>query len=264
MDFETNPTEPHLLSSLAWHWGVPLIALGAMAALVTVGDNVVLFFLMNRAMAPLGDAFWSHLTILGDTTIAILFMLPFINRRPDLIWQFILAALLATLWVHGLKDPMSIVRPPGALPPGSFHIIGPALHHNAFPSGHTTTIFVLAGLFCMQRITSWIKVLVLLLAILVGLSRIACGVHWPLDVLGGAFGGWIAAMIGIWVGQFWRVGLNIWVQRAFALVGTLLAIWSLWFYDNTYPGTGLLQFAISACCLALSAPGQMQLFKGRS
>ena len=246
-----------------WFWGVPLLALGGMIALYFFGDNAALFLLMNRAMAPAGDLFWSHVTILGDSVIAIMIILPFMHRRPELVWQFVLAVLFAGLWVYLLKDP-DVLRPPAVLETGSFHIIGPALRHVSFPSGHTTTAFLLAGLFCMRQTSSWIKTLVLLLAVLAGLSRIACGVHWPLDVLGGAFFGWLAAAAGIWLGKRWSVGLNIWAQRVFAVLFTLVAIWSLLYYDNAYPGTGLLQFAITAICLAMSMPGQLRLFRPRS
>lgn len=242
-----------------WLWGMPLFALLGMAGLYLSGENIALFLAMNRAMATAGDAFWSHVTILGDSVIAIMFILPFLHRRPDVVWQFVLTVFFAGVTVYLLKDP-DILRPPAVLDVGSFHVIGPALRHVSFPSGHTTTAFLLAGLFCMNKASSSVKALVLLLALMAGLSRIACGVHWPVDVLGGMFFGWLAAGAGIWLGRRWLVGLDIRAQRVFALLFTLVAVWSPFYYDNAYPGTGLMQFAITAICLALSVPGQLKLF----
>ena len=39
----------------------------------------------------------------------------------------------------------------------------------------------------------------LLLASLVAFSRIAVGAHWPLDILTGAAGGWLAGALGAWI-----------------------------------------------------------------
>lgn len=246
-----------------WLWGVPLLALGGLIVLYLSGDNVALFLVMNRAMISIGGLFWSHVTMLGDGVIAIMIILPFLHRRPDMVWQFILTGMFAGLWVYLLKD-HGILRPPAVLEAGSFHIIGPELRHNSFPSGHTTTAFLLAGLFCMQRINSGVKALVLMLAVMAGLSRIACGVHWPVDVLGGALFGWLAAISGIWLGKRWPAGLNIWAQRIFAGIFSAVAIWSLLNYDNAYPGTEWMQFLITSVCLLMSAPGQLQLFKRRN
>jgi membrane-associated phospholipid phosphatase len=248
-----------LLRSTGWYWAVPLFSLVALISLYVSGENTDLFLLMNREMADAGDSFWSNVTIFGDGVIALMFILPFLHRRPDLVWQFVLTAIFAGVAIYLMKDP-SILRPPAVLDPGSFHLIGPALRHVSFPSGHTTTAFLLAGLFCMHQASSRVKIAVLLLAVMAGLSRIACGVHWPLDVLGGAFFGWLAAGAGIWVGKRWQLGLNIWAQRFFAALFTLVAIWSPLYYDNAYPGTSMLQFAITAICLALSIPGQLKLF----
>jgi membrane-associated phospholipid phosphatase len=234
-----------------------------MVALTVTGNNVALFLSLNRAMAHVGDAFWSHLTILGDSTIAILFIMPFFHRRPDIVWQFILAAMLTILLVHVLKDPVN-VRPPSVFSADSFHIVGPAIMNNSFPSGHTATIFMLAGLFCMQRITTWIKVLVLFFAVLVGMSRIACGVHWPMDVLGGALGGWLAASAGIWIAMRWQAGLRNRAQQAFAIIIIVLGTWATWYFDKGFPDTWQLQSIIIAVCFALSASSLWRLFKGRT
>lgn len=261
MDSAIKPVKSLSISELTWRWGVPLFASCGMAALAMTGDNVALFLFMNGAMSHIGDALWSHLTILGDSTIAILFILPFFHRRPDMTWQFFLAAILTILWVHVLKDPGS-ARPPSVFSPESFHLIGPAIMNNSFPSGHAATIFMLAGLSCMQRVPVWIKALVLLLAVLVGLSRIACGVHWPMDVLGGALGGWLAASAGIWIATRWQAGLNIQAQRTFALIVIVLGTWSTWYFDKGFPDTWLLQSAIIAVIFALSARGLWRLFNG--
>lgn len=265
MDSATNPGKPQRHSDtgwpdMAWRWAVPLFAMCGMAALFFTGKNTALFLFINGATAQIPDSIWSHLSILGDGTIAVLIILPFFHRRPDIVWQCILATMLMALLVHVLKDPLN-VRPPSELAAGSFHIVGPTIMNNSFPSGHTATIFMLAGLFCMQRIASWIKALVLLLAILVGLSRIACGVHWPMDVLAGASGGWLAASAGIWIASRWHAGMNIRAQQAFALVIIVLGTWSTWYYDKGFPDTWLLHSAIAAVSLALSAQGLWRLFR---
>ncbi len=260
MDLETKPSATSTTPA-AWLWGVPLFALMALAILLATGSNVALFEFLNRLMAHAGDIWWSHLTVLGDTSVALMFILLLLGRRPDLSWQFVLAALFASLWSQGMKELFSSLRPPSVLPEGAFHLIGPLLEFNSFPSGHTTTIFVLAGLFCLQPLSNRLKSLALTLAVLVGLSRIACGVHWPQDVLGGMFGGWLSAVAGVWLARRWQAGLNIWFQRALAVLITLLALWTMFYYDNGLPGTWLFQFVIALACLAWSLKGQYRLFK---
>jgi membrane-associated phospholipid phosphatase len=266
MDSETKPLSPNPnatepLTSIVWMWGVPLFALVALAILLATGRNIELFKFLNNFMMQVGDVLWSHLTTLGDTSLALMFILPLFGRRPTLAWQFFLAAIFATLWSHGMKIFFATLRPPAVLPEGSYHLIGPMFEHNSFPSGHTTTIFVLAGLICLQRWDNRLKLVVLVLAVLVGVSRIACGVHWPVDVLGGMFGGWLSAVAAVWLSQRWHAGVNIWFQRVLALLITLSAIWSIFYYNNGLPGTWLFQFTITAICLGWSIQGQYRLFK---
>lgn len=266
MDLETKLTSLDSGSALqqssrVWMWGVPLFAAFALFILLATGGNIALFEFLNHIMAQTGDVWWSHLTVLGDTSVALMIILPLLGRRPNLVWQFFLAALFATLWAQGVKALVASMRPPAVLPSGSFHLIGPMLEHHSFPSGHTTTIFLLAGLCCLQVLDNRIKFSVLLLAVLVGLSRIACGVHWPVDVLGGMFGGWLSAVAGIWLSTRWQGGLNIWFQRTLALLITLSAFWSIFYYDNGIPGTRMFQFTITAVCLVMSVKGQYRLYK---
>jgi membrane-associated phospholipid phosphatase len=266
MASETNtkgpdPISARPLASFAWLWGVPIFALVALAILLASGANMALFKLLNHLMEQTGDIMWSHLTTLGDTTLALMLILPLFGRRPALVWQFFLAAIFATVWSHGMKNLFSTLRPPAVLQEGSFHLIGPMFEHNSFPSGHTTTIFVLAGLICLQHLDNRLKLPLLMLAFLVGLSRIACGVHWPADVLGGMFGGWLSAVAAVWLSRRWHAGMNIWFQRALALFISLSAVWSIFYYDNGLPGTWLFQFILIAISLGFSIKGLFRLFK---
>ncbi len=64
---------------------------------------------------------------------------------------------------------------------------------NSMPSGHTALSF--AGFVMLGMLMPRFKVLTWGLAILIGLSRVAIGAHWPTDVILGAFVGMVAADI---------------------------------------------------------------------
>ncbi|HFC54338.1 MAG TPA: phosphatase PAP2 family protein, partial [Gammaproteobacteria bacterium] len=184
-----------------WRWGVPLAALLGML-LVWMGElNRPLFFWFNTLSRYGGELLWSHLTLLGDGLVALVLALPLVGRRPEMVRAMVVAALLAAIWALGLKPLLGVARPAGVLPADTLTIIGPVLRQYSFPSGHTTAIFTLAGVLAIHAGSGVLRWMLLLLAAVVGCSRIVVGAHWPLDVLGGAFGGWSAAVLGTMLAQ---------------------------------------------------------------
>ena len=68
---------------------------------------------------------------------------------------------------------------------------------NSMPSGHAAATF--AGLVMVGMLAPKWKPLTWTLAIIVGVSRVAYGAHWPTDVIFGAFIGMVAAdLIKYW------------------------------------------------------------------
>ncbi|MDW2996146.1 MAG: phosphatase PAP2 family protein [Alphaproteobacteria bacterium] len=67
---------------------------------------------------------------------------------------------------------------------------------NSMPSGHTAISF--AGLVMIGMLAPRYKPVTWTLAILVGVSRIAFGAHWPSDVIFGAFIGMVVADVVKW------------------------------------------------------------------
>ena len=62
---------------------------------------------------------------------------------------------------------------------------------NSMPSGHTTASF--AGLVMLGLLAPKIKWFTWTLAVIIGVSRVCCGAHWPTDVILGAFIGMLVA-----------------------------------------------------------------------
>lgn len=252
-----------------WSWAVPLLSLIAFIVVWLVGLNQELFLWMNGwGRNPSGTLFWANATILGDTLVAFALLSLFARRRPEVIWALLIAALFATLWVHGLKPLTDNPRPGGVLSDDVIHIIGVTLHGGSFPSGHTTTAFTLAGVICLLRIHPVLSGIALTLAILAGVSRATVGAHWPLDIFAGAFGGWVAAIIGVHLFKQLAQNKNwnelmpgqIPGQKVFN-IGLLIIALTLFVYDNGYPASQPFQYAVGVICFILCASNLWHLFK---
>ena len=186
------------------------LLLGALAAagcglLLFVGGGYRAGFdTLNGWAATWPPWLWEWLTVLGDARLAIALSLFFSLRHPRLFWALILAALTAAVLTHGLKPWVAAWRPPAVLPAEAFNLIGPALHKSSFPSGHAMTVAVLTGVGWCFLPRRPVRLLLVFLAVTIGLSRVAVGAHWPVDVAAGLAGGWAAAWLGIWLSDRWE------------------------------------------------------------
>ena len=188
-----------------WAWLPPAVALALVAGILATDTNRALFLWLNHGGRGVGDPVWFHLTMLGDGAVALALVLPWIRRAPRLFWAALLAAVVAGLWTQVTKEFVDVPRPLSVLASDAFHQAGPAYRRVSFPSGHAATAFALAGIWVMgaQGRRPW-RGLLLVLACLVGLSRIMVGVHWPLDILWGMLGGWLGAWSGLALQARWH------------------------------------------------------------
>ena len=235
--------------------GCPWLTWSALAAalvglvLFVLGGYQAGFLTLNHLAANWPPGFWEWLTVLGDARLAIALSLFFSLRHPRLFWALILAALVATAFTHGLKPWVSAGRPPAVLALDSFHLIGPALRKSSFPSGHTVTVAVLLGVWLCFIPGMAARLLLMALTLTVGLSRVAVGVHWPIDVAAGLAGGWLAAWLGVWLSQRWAgAAAHPGVHLACALLAAGAAV-MLILSDGGYAGARGLQMALGLAAL---------------
>ncbi len=78
----------------------------------------------------------------------------------------------------------------------------------SFPSGHSCSAFAFAVALCLTLPRRWMKVTALCMAVVMALSRLYVGVHFPSDVLAGALIGALCGLLGSLVVkkviQLWR------------------------------------------------------------
>lgn len=232
---------------------LPVAILLALGEAVHFGDgNLPLFLTLNGWGAQLPDALWANVTQLGDTLVALALLIPLARRHPEIIWSVFVGALFATVYVHGIKPWFHIPRPPAVLAPEIFNQIGPAHRARAFPSGHSATAFTVLGVCILYLRSPWLRALLFALASLVAVSRVMVGVHWPLDVIFGALGGWVAACLGVFFASRWPWGLSPWLRRVQLLVLLLVAL-ALIGHDGGYSQAAWLSWVIGVPGALLAA-----------
>ena len=187
-----------------WVWvGALSAAAFLLLALVVIGRGGLPFddpFTAAVKALPLPVAFWEVCTSAGGPFLVLveiaLVLVALLTRHIRL--AIILAAILigASIFTDVMKNLIERPRPPG-------DALAPWLGYS-FPSGHALNSTVTYGLLAvvawrsrLPELTRSILVAIgVAVPILVGLSRVALGVHFPSDVLAG----WLAGVAFVALG----------------------------------------------------------------
>ncbi len=160
-------------------------------------DESVLLLIQELIRQPWMDGFWKAVTHLGDGAwlwilLSLLLLIPRKTRKAG-------AAALIALAVGGLitnvalKNLVARIRPYDRM--AELILLIETQHDFSFPSGHTCASFAAAcGMYHVLGKKQGIPLLIL--AVLISLSRLYVGVHYPSDVAVGAAVGILAGWAG--------------------------------------------------------------------
>jgi undecaprenyl-diphosphatase len=166
-------------------------------------DRSIFFLINNGLNSPVNDLWLGYATWLGNGWVAFplaVIILFYLDRRHlgrnvlVLASAGILGGVLNSVikaLIHAPR-PLEVFRP--AIEAGQLHVhvMFDSLYANSFPSGHAQTISsvvtVLIWAFARRPSQSSIRLaatLSIFIVLIVGMSRIYVGAHFPSDVLGG-------------------------------------------------------------------------------
>lgn len=149
------------------------------------------------------DTLMVALTMIGMTYVLV-FAGPVLwwRKHRELGFDVIVLIIISDLVVEGLKLLIMRERPLSVIDDVHTLTWGPFTRASTFsmPSGHAGRMFAMAALVAFGT-KRWVGASALILAALVGLSRIYLGLHWPTDVLAGALLGVILAVVMRWIGK---------------------------------------------------------------
>ena len=94
-----------------------------------------------------------------------------------------------------------------------------------------------------------VKLCTVLLALLVGISRIAVGVHWPEDIMVGAALGLLSAAAGVFIVSELGLKSKKSVQLIIAFILISLDLYLLFLYDSKYVQAICLQHIFASVIL---------------
>jgi membrane-associated phospholipid phosphatase len=153
-----------------------------------------------------GETIMSMITTWGEGTLYAVVVIAFIfDRRWKMVFPLLTGAALSAVLVAFFKK---VVFAPSPRPLAVLDKAELLLSNTAdiplqfaFPSGHTTTAFVLFTMLALFTTRKVIQVALVLCAILVGLSRVYLMAHWFTDIMAGAVLGMAIAWLSVWIWQ---------------------------------------------------------------
>ena len=112
--------------------------------------------------------------------------------QPSGLIQLALTILLASLVTDRVLKPLIGRERPFVSTP-DIRVIGGRPADASFPSGHAANAF--AGSSALSRIVPGARIVWWAMALTIAYSRVYLGVHYPLDVIGGAAMGWLCGLL---------------------------------------------------------------------
>ena len=161
----------------------------------------------NKAM----DFFFKYWTHLGDGLVFAFFAIIFLLTSYYRTIVLIVAVIGQTIVIQGLKRFVfgDVVRPKLYFDnfESFYQVPGVEIHSsNSFPSGHTATAFTVAVMLSLMIGKRSITGLLMIMAILVGISRVYILQHFFIDIYFGSIIGFLIGLfVYLWMGSS---GLN--------------------------------------------------------
>lgn len=157
-------------------------------------DSSILLWIQDSVRNPILTPFFTFITHLGDGPFWIgvsLLLCVFKKTRKAGICGLI-ALLFSVLFNNAfLKNAVGRIRPYEIIP--GLECIVKHATDASFPSGHTGSSIAVATAY-LKTLPKKFSIPALVVAVLIGLSRLYIGIHYPTDVIAGAMTG---AALGI-------------------------------------------------------------------
>ncbi len=133
---------------------------------------------------PILDLFFQMITMLGEEVFILVFLTILYWTVNKKMAQFVgYCFFISLLFNTGIKEILHMPRPIGMEGIRSLRIETATGY--SFPSGHTQAVSSLFGSLALFIKKRKITIICALAIIMVGLSRLYLGLHWPIDVIGG-------------------------------------------------------------------------------
>lgn len=178
----------------------------ALSMVWSTGQRIdVWFFRTINKFAHHSQRFdWTMLAItqMGNGIFAYVIAFILFLRVQHLL-AFELAFGILTLWmmVELMKVLIRRSRPYSKLT--DTQIVGRREGGHSFPSGHTSQAFFMASLLAHYfHAAVWLPALLYTAALMVGVTRIYVGMHYPRDVLGGMILGTCWGLVGVFINSY--------------------------------------------------------------
>ena len=107
--------------------------------------------------------------------------------------------MLLGLFVTNLTIKPLVMRPRPWLVIENFTALVAEHDPNSFPSGHSCCAFAFGMALYLTLPQKWARVTALVAAVIMALSRLYVGVHYPSDVIAGTLIGILCGMAGAWI-----------------------------------------------------------------
>lgn len=149
-------------------------------------DGGILLLIQENIRNPILDHVMIFITTLGDggmIWIAVTLLL-LISKKTRKIGMMSAAALLGSLLINNYFIKNLVQRPRPYVTFTDLQILIPTPSEFSFPSGHTSSSFAAAGVF-YHNLSKRYGIPAIILAGLIGVSRMYVGVHYPTDVIAG-------------------------------------------------------------------------------